>query len=166
MSWLPELLKNLSVSRSVAGALFIATACMLTLPALFPARFPSIPDEWRWLVGGLALFSGALLVMWLIAGTWKLLAKTPAALRRALPERELSSLESTFLAVLGKHQPNGAVHLQELDQSTISKLEMFQMCKGLEARGYVQLNIWERELVSLTDKGRAKALLILRQART
>jgi len=165
MNWLPELLKNLSVSRSFAGALFIATACMLALPVLFPTRFPGVPDEWRWLVGGLALFSGALLTLWCFAGIWRLIAKTPAALRSALPERELDDLESSFLALLGKRDPNGALNLEDLDQSEISKLEMYQMCKGLESRGFVELNPWHSELVSLTDKGRRKALLILRQAR-
>ena len=165
MNWLPELLKNISVSRSVAGALFIATTCMLVLPAQFPSRFPEVPDEWRWLVGGLAFFSGALLTLWCFSGTWKLVAKTPAALRKALPERELTSMEASFIALLGQHDPNGALNIADLDQSKISRLETFQMCKGLQTLGLVELNPFHKELVSLTDRGRAKALLLLRQAK-
>ena len=165
MNWLPELLKNISVSKSVAGALFIATACMLILPGLFPTQFPAVPNEWRWLVGGLSFFSGALLALWCISGAWKIIAKTPAALRKAMPERELTNLECSLLALIGINDPNGAVNLGNLDQSRILKLEMFQMCKGLESLGFVELNPWHNELVSLTDKGRARALLILRQAK-
>lgn len=165
MNWLPELLKSLSVSRSVASALFIATVCMLALPVLFPSRIPAVPDEWRWLVAGLALFSGSLLLLWSISGIGKALVKAPAALRRALPERGLTTLEASFLALLGSHEPNGALNLADLDQSKISKLEMFQMCRGLESLGFLELNPWHSELVSLTDKGRAKALLVLRQAK-
>jgi hypothetical protein len=162
VSWLPDLLKHLTVSKTVAGALFLATTALLALPKFFPDQVSAVPDQWRWLVAGLAFFSGALLCLWGASAAARALARAPAALRQALPERELEPLEAMFIELVGRHSPNESISLNDLDQSKVSKLEMFQMCKGLQARGFLTLNDYYPEIVGLTDKGRAKALALIK----
>src|SRR5690606_14216087 len=136
---------------------------MLFLPRVFPGQVAEVPDEWRWLVGGLGLFSGALLFFWFLGAVGKTITKAPKTLRSMLPDKPLTDLEMAFLAIMGSREPNGSLDLDALDHSKISKLEMFQMCKELQNRNLVQLNPFHKELVSLTDKGRKTALMIIQQ---
>ena len=166
MDWLPELLKNLTVSRSFTGALFIASISVLGLPHLAPEFAEPVPNGWRWLVIGISIFSASLLSFWLFSALWEQLAKVPKKVRGAIPVRPLTDFENSFLLFLGTDYPNDSLDIDNLNHQKTSKLELLQMCKDLEALELVRINPFNDNLVSLTESGRIKALLLARQAKT
>ena len=115
MSWLSDLLKNLTVSRSAAGALFLATLLLIVLPRRFPAVFQPVPNQWAWLVVGLCIFSCALLVFWSAQAVVSAVRRLPALARSAIPQQPSTDVEATILCHIGLKDPNGVINLDELN---------------------------------------------------
>src|SRR5690606_6583166 len=81
MSWLGDILKQLELSRTFTAALFVSSLLMLIGPKFFPHAIDTIPGQWRWLVGGTCIFSGALLAFWSAPAVWNWLLNLPSKLR-------------------------------------------------------------------------------------
>ena len=165
MGWLSDLLKNLTLSRSAAGALFVATLLLVVLPRRFPLVFQPVPNQWAWLVVGLCIFSCALLVFWLVQAAVSAMRHLPALARSAIPQQPSTDLEATILCIIGLKDPNGVLNLDELNHQYISKLEFLQACKALERKGLVEFNPFSSDLVGLTNSGRSRALELIKRAK-
>jgi hypothetical protein len=160
VDWLPNLLKNLTLSRTFSGALFLASFFLLALPHFREDLIEPVPVGWRWLVAGICIFSGALLFFWSVHGVWKLLLKVPASARNFMPARPLSEAEKAFLIFMGTDFPNESFNADDMRHKHTSKLELLEMCKQLQVAGLVSINPIYDNLISLTGKGREKALLL------
>lgn len=166
MQWLSEIITNLTVSRTTAGALFVATLLLLVLPLLFPGHIPSVPNQWQWLVLGLCIFSVSLLVFSCIHWIGSCLRKLPNhlhALRRQLPTTDL---ETAIIYLMGRDEPNGYVDVNKIyySQLNCSKLDFLQACNALKSKGLLSTAPVCSHLIRLTERGRVVALDLLKQA--
>lgn len=166
MSWLTELLKNLTISRSTTGALFIATLALLVLPPLASKYVQPVPNQWQWLVIGLCLFSAALLSFWSVKELARAYRKLPSSrLRSLLPEPRLSELELAMLLHMGTTDPNAEYDLNFMEHKKIPKLELLQACRRLEKYGYVEHTLFRTDEFMLTHRGIDRAHNLLRTQR-
>ncbi len=157
MSWLGDILKQLEISKAFTGAIFVSTLTVLVAPRFFPEAFDSVPGQWRWLVSGACIFSGALLAIWAAQPLWRFFVRAPGLILNNPKIRTPSDKELGFLAFLGENYPNDSAHLDHIQHDHISKLEALQMCFGLQRKGLVRVNPFETNLVSLTPEGREYA---------
>jgi len=78
----------------------------------------------------------------------------------------LVDTEKAFLFLLARN-PSKPIDLDDIDYSRAfgTKLEFHQLAKGLQRKGLVRINDWDDDLISLTEKGRERALEIQRQVK-
>ncbi|MFG6416379.1 hypothetical protein ACG02S_21015 [Roseateles sp. DC23W] len=72
-------------------------------------------------------------------------------------------MQSCFFWAKNPTQP---INLENIDYSRApgTKLEFHELAKGLESKVLVSINAWDDNLISLTEKGRERALAMRRQA--
>jgi len=165
MSWLNDLLKHLELSKPFAGALFISSLALLVGPKLAPNAIEAVPSQWRWLVAGTCIFSGALLSLWALPKIWNGALGTTRRVSNSHRFNPLTDRERGFIAFLGEHHPNDSANLEYLRFQEISKLEILQICAVLHRRGLVNVNRYNDNLVDLTAAGRKHALELLQRAK-
>ena len=163
MSWLTDLLKHLSLSKSFTGALFVTSLALLTGPRIAPQYFDAVPAQWRWLVIAACIFSFVLLATWAVPPLVKGTLKAPSRVRNSLRFNPPTEQERAFIYFLGLNHPNDSCNLDHLNHSKISKLELIQLCGSLQRKGLVRVNEYMDDLVSLTDSGRSYALELVKQ---
>lgn len=164
MEWIPALLKQLAVSRSVVAAAFVTSAVLYFGPRSAPSYVDPVPKEWGFAVVGVLSFSAFLLVFWGASATAKWAVRRWHSTNALLQSYELSSLESEFIAALGKN-PTESLNLDRVDYAELNqtKLEVVQLVDGLVRKKLVSTNPYSMTpLVSLTALGRERALEIQR----
>ena len=162
MAWLGDVLKHLELSKTFAAGVFISSLAMLLGPKFFPDAFDTVPNQWRWVVGGACVFSGVLLTFWAVPPAGKWLTALPSRLRNNPRINVPTPQENGFMAFLGEHFPNDSANLEALRYDKVSKLETLEMCAALHRKGLVRVNEYNDDLVSLTAAGRKYALELLR----
>ncbi|CAG0928224.1 hypothetical protein PLCT1_00674 [Planctomycetaceae bacterium] len=165
MSWLSDLLKHLSVSRSIAGAVFLTALVLAIGPRFLPQYVEPVPKEWSSVVVAALVFSGSLLLFWSVAGMWNLITRGTKRASAFLDARVLSPREQEALLALAA-KPSTSLNLEHIDyeRTPFSELELLEIMQNLERKGLVQMNQFSDNLVSLSPTGRARALAIQRQA--
>jgi hypothetical protein len=166
MDWLPGLLKHLSISKSVTGAIFVTSATLYGGPRVIPTYVEPVPKDWSAVLVGALVFSGSLLLFWAVAGAWRMVRRGANAATMALAASTLERNEEGFLAVLGMN-PNTPFHLDNVDyaQAPFTKLEVLELAESLSKKGLVRISDFNDDLVRLTSEGRKRALEIQRQLR-
>ena len=163
MSWLGDLIKHLSLSRSFTGAVFVSSLVLLTGPKLVPEAFDAVPAQWRWAVVAACLFSGVLLLIWAVPPLVKATLTAPGRLWNNPRFNPPTDQENAFILYLGKNHPNDACNIDNLNHAVISKLELIHISASLQRKGLVRVNEYMDDLVSLTERGRVYALQLVRQ---
>lgn len=166
MDWIPALLKHLGLSRSFVAAAFATSLVLYLGPRLAPNYVDPVQREWVPVVVGVLVFSGFLLLVWGAAAIWgKMLRnyKTGSAL---IASYQISEDEAGLLHALGQN-PREPLDLEAVDYAAVqlSQLEVLEMVHALNRKGLVSINPYSSKLISLTARGRERALEIQRNAR-
>lgn len=164
MEWLPALLKHLSIARSGILALFVASAALYFGPRFIPGYFETLPQEWSFAVIGIFIFSACLLLLWGVSYTWTVIKKVGGSLTTNFSALWLNGLERGLLLVLAV-RPTEPINLESVNYSeaNFSHLELLQASYQLQRKGLAQVNRYNDNLVTLTEKGRKRALKLQRK---
>ncbi len=167
MDWIPALLKHLGLSKSVVAASFVTSLALFVGPRIAPAYVDSVPREWAPVVVGVFVFTGFLLLVWGAAAIWAHLHQNWKVGSALIASYQLDELEAEFLQALGEN-PSEPLDLERVDYAAVrlSQLEVLEMVHGLNRKGLVVLNPYSSKLVSLTARGRERALEIQRGAKS
>jgi hypothetical protein len=152
-----ELLKD---SKRWAGAIFIGCAGFLC-PVLTKPFGPKPVLDIHWSAAGLLFLTGGFFVTFVLQ--WLSLAARAATseiLRAIYNAQPLSDFEKSFHLFMAKKYGYDSFHLDNINESYISKLEALHLCEGLQKRGLIEFNPFSPYLVSLSRKGRAIAVEI------
>jgi len=163
VSWLSDLIKHLSLSKSFTGAVFVTSLALIVGPRFVPQAFDAVPAQWRWAVIAACVFSSVLLLIWAVPPVVKATLSAPSRVINNPRINPPNEQESAFLFFLGKNHPNDACNLDHLNHAAVSKLELIEICASLQRKGLVKVNEYMDDLVSLTERGRAYALQLIRQ---
>lgn len=166
MDWLNDILKHLAVSRALVGAICVTAVVMALGPRFAPTVVPKSPDAWLPVIFGAMVLTGCLLLYWGVHGAFNLGARALRSARATVASANISSEETELLFAMGKN-PSESLDLDDIDydRAPFSRLELMAMISGLEKKGFVHVNEYAENLVSLTTEGRARALEIQRAAR-
>ncbi|MCX9527430.1 hypothetical protein IG547_08210 [Vibrio cholerae] len=159
MNWISDIFKDIAVSKSLTGACFITGLSLFFAPTFFPNTFDALPKIWATGTLGVIVFSGSLLVFWGLRSVKESIfgfLTTKAQHRRS---QRLSDFELNFIFELGKLADKTAdLNNINYDLAPFSKLELLDSCRTLEEKGLLDINLFDENLVSLTENGRKKAL--------
>jgi len=165
MNWLADILKNLTISKTLVAAVFVTSAVMYIGPVLGFDRIPRLQPEFVPYLFAVMLFTGCLLLFWGMAVLWNL---TRIGMRNATQFFANSSTlycPEAALLFLMSQDPTQSIDLDKIDYSHApgTKLEFHHWTKKLEIRGLARINEYNDNLVSLTDLGRKRALKVQKQ---
>lgn len=166
MDWLADILKNLTISRTLVAAVFVTSVVMYVGPILAPGGVPKLQPEFVPYLFAAMVLTGCLLLFWGLAAFWNLTRKSMRSAARVLADSTLSEPETALLFYMAT-DPTQPINLDNIDYSRApgTKLEFHLWTKQLEAKGLARINEWDDNLVSLTDMGRERALKIQKQVK-
>jgi hypothetical protein len=166
MDWLADILKNLTISKTLVAAVFVTSVVMYVGPILLPDGVPKLQTEYAPYLFATMVLTGFLLSFWGIAAFWSLIKMSMRSAARVLVDSTLSEPEIALLFFIAK-DPTQPINLNHIDYSNApgSKLEFHHLTKQLEAKGLARINELNDNLVSLTDLGRERALKIQKQVK-
>lgn len=166
MDWIPALLKHLGLAKSGVAAAFVTSLALYVGPRVAPSYVDSVPREWAPVVVGALVFTGFLLLVWGAVAIWARLRRNWRAGSALIASYQINELEAQFLHVLGE-TPREALNLERVDYAAVqlSQLEVLEIVHGLSRKGLVEINPYSSKLVSLTARGRERALEIQRGAK-
>lgn len=164
MNWISDVLKHLTVSRSFVVAIFVTSGGLLFGNLYFPKLVKPLPDQWAIAASGALIFSSVLLLWWLIPAIWNYISRLVQSVIQVLNSYSLSKLEESILLALG-NLADESLDLRTINYSEINlpKLEILNLTTSLAKKGLVRINPFEENLVSLTKRGRQRALKIQRR---
>jgi hypothetical protein len=166
MDWLADILKDLAISKTLVGAIFVTAVVMYFGPILAPGQVPALQKEFAPYLFAVMVLTGCLLALWGMAGALNASRAGIEKTATALTSFKLIDTERAILFYLAK-DPTQPMNLDNIDYTRASgtKLEFHQLAKGLAGKGLVYINDLNDNLISLTEKGRDRALEIQRQAK-
>lgn len=167
MDWLADILKNLTISKTLVAAVFVTSVVMYAGPILAPDGVPKLQSEYVPYLFAAMVLTGCLLLFWGLAAFWRLTRTSMRSAARVLTDSTLSEPETALLFLMA-NDPTQPINLDNIDYSRApgSKLEFHHWTKQLEDKGLARINEWDDNLVSLTDLGRERALKIQRQVKS
>lgn len=159
------LLKHFAVSRIVIVAAFIVATVLYVGPRVSPQYVPVTPEIWKPVIVGVGVFSGVIVFVWFITELTRRTKWCWRQLSRWIKSRRLNEDEKELLLAMG-FQPREPLNLDNIsyDQIGMSQLELLQLVNSLEEKGFVSINPYASQLISLTKEGRAKALKLQHDA--
>ena len=112
------------------------------------------------------ILSGTLLSLWVVTAGWSLLRRAVRATSTSFAASVLNQGHVDVLHAMGEH-PSRPLNLENInyDQAPFSRLEIAQLIRELEQKGFASVHSWDENLVSLTQAGRERALEIQRRAK-
>lgn len=164
MDWIPALFKHLAIARSAVVAAFVTAAIWLFAPRIAPDFLPPATKEWMPGLVSVFLFCGCLLLIWACEAIWSGASRIVAKMKAS---RRLKSVlnrdERTFLYALGQC-PADSLNLDDIDYAStpFTRLELLEVVGALADKGLVETNMYAANLVSLTDEGRKRSLVLHR----
>jgi hypothetical protein len=163
MEWLSELIKHITISRSFTGAVFITSGALVFGNWWWPDYFDPFPKEWAIPANGALIFSGTLLLFWIIPAVWRTSVNAIFWIPKRIRSRSLSPNEEGLIEILA-NLADEPLNLERLNYAAgvFSKLEVLELSAGLERKGLVEINPYDENLVKLSAEGRRRALLIKR----
>jgi hypothetical protein len=163
MEWLSELIKHITISRPFLGAVFITFGALVFGNRWCPDYFDPFPKEWAIPATGALIFSGTLLLFWIIPAAWRTSVNAIFWIAKRIRSRNLSPNEKGFIERLADFT-DGSLNLENLYYVSVgfSKLELLELSAGLQRKGFVEINPHSENLVTLSAEGRRRALRIKR----
>jgi hypothetical protein len=164
MDWLADILKNLTISKTLVAAVFVTTVVMYFGPILVHDGVPKLKSEFVAYLFAAMVLTGCLLLFWGLTAFWSITRTIMRSAARVLADSSLSEPETNLLLFMAT-DPTRPINLDNVDYSRAraTKLEFHHWTKQLEVKGLARIYEWDDNLVSLTDKGRTRALEIQKQ---
>ena len=161
MDWIPNLLKQISVSLQIAFGLFCAGSFLLFAPYFKEGLFEPLSGLYRILVWAVFVYASAILVYSLSQFFWKrsciILESTGKAWRgRTTTDEEVAFLE--WAAHKG-HQPVN-LHIEMHKTKGLYQHRLLRIAESLHAKGFIEISPYDRTIFTLTPKGREKVLAL------
>ena len=166
MQWLTDLIKHITISKILAGALFITSSILLWGPKILPAILDPTPQEWRWFILCIFIFSLSLLVLWSVMPVYRFFRAIGLLVVRHPLFNTPSQIEEILLELIGRRLANDWLDLNDAaskDGDGISKLELLALSKSLEKKGLLEIYRYDEDRVKLTPHGRNHALTLIRK---
>lgn len=166
MDWLADILKNLTISKTLVAVVFVTSVVMYYGPILYPNEVPKLQSELVPYLFAAMVLTCCLLLFWGLAVFWTLTKTSVKSAARFFVDSSLSEPEAALLCFMAQ-DPTQPINLDNIDYSRApgTKLEFHHWTKRLETKGLVCIYQYNDNLVSLTDLGRTKALEIQMQAK-
>ena len=164
MNWVSDILKHLTVSRSFVVAIFVTSGVLLFGRVHFPTVIKPLPDQWHIVASGALVFTSVLLLWWIVPAIWKTISKLYNGFAQRIGGLKLSGDEKSLLIAMG-HLADEALDLRFINYKEVglTKLEVLQLSKKLSRKGLVRINFMEENLLTLTQRGRERALKLHRE---
>lgn len=165
MSWLADILKNLAVSRILVASVFITATVMYFGPIMVPNHVPKLQDDYIPYLFGAMCLSGTILFFWFLGALWSAVKRIAEKLVQLITDfMPLSEIDSDLIFAMSQN-PTQPLNLNRIDYSHTlgTKLEYHQLTHRLEKKGLISINQFDDNIVTLTERGRKKALLIQRR---
>lgn len=161
MEWLSELVKHITLSRTLSGATFVTSASLMLGHKWLPGYIEPLPKEWGTPTSAALIFSGALLFFWLVPAVWKVGTSAIIWIPKNFLSKSLSPNEKALMQVLAK-LADESLNLNHLayQSGVLTKLEVLDVTASLARKGLLDINPFEENLVCLSSKGRRRALAL------
>jgi len=161
MDWIPNLLKQISVSLQIAFGLFCAGAFLLFASYLKAGLFDPLSGLHRVLVWAVFIYASSILIYSLSQFFWKgvclLFDKAGKAWRgRTISDREASFLE--WAAHKGCQPVN--MHVEMSGTKGLDQHRFLRIMESLHGKGFIEISPYDRTIFTLTNKGREKVLAL------
>ncbi|WP_372522827.1 hypothetical protein [Sulfuricaulis sp.] len=169
MQWLTDLIKHITISKILAGALFITSSILLWGSKILPAIIDPTPQEWRWFILCIFIFSLSLLVLWSVIPVYRFFRGIGIWVVRHPLFNTPSQIEEIMLDLIGRKFANDWLDLNNpasQDSDGISKLELLALSKSLEKKGLLEIYRFDEDRVRLTPRGRNLALTLIQKQKT
>jgi len=165
MQWLSDIFKHITISRPLTGAVFLTSASLLFGPNVLPGFFETLPREFKTPFIAAFIFSGVILLIWLIPSLYKTIKKHTSTALKFLLSIALTENEEALIKVLADFADE-SLDLRQLDYTTgaVSKLELLAIAASLSRKGLVAINPYEENLIRLSRQGRSRAIQIKAQS--
>src|SRR5690606_36674483 len=139
MQWLTDVLENLSIPRSTTGAVLIAALTLLFSSKACPEHFQPLPAELQLIVVAAAVFSGTLLLFWLVAEFSYNFNQLATHFWKRIRRQPLNSHELEVVLWLAK-KPTDPTDIGQpgYDSRPYTELELRVLLDGLVDRGLVE----------------------------
>ena len=159
MNWVSDLLKQITLSKTLTVAVFFTSITLIFGPKLFPGFLEPAPKDWQFVPAATLVFSGCFLLVWLATATWRLLIQSYWYALHTARSRTLESQEVEFLCSLAKH-PDTPINLRSINYETspLTRLEFTRISVSLASKGLVRFGPHDRAIVILTPMGEKIAL--------
>jgi len=164
MDWLNDLIKQINLSKPIAIAMFISTLILWNMKVWFGVdAFETIPLS---IVIWVCLFSGSLIVIWVLIAFYKLVKNLFITVLRKYQLRGLTELQKDFLVTLGSSEIEH-LNISRLDFKKIgvTKLEIDSLFNDLNKKGLVYVGVQNSDFVVITDYGKEIAWGIVKKLR-
>lgn len=153
MNWIPDFIKQLSISTGMACSAFFATATLLVAPELKVTFVKPAPSEWQWVIVLVCVFSGCLIVINLLSAVPKVFKRQRARYLRCLRFNPLSEGEKELLSLIALLAPNSSFDLRDAAGNELKFLDVLKDRDGLEKKGLITV-AFDENYVTLTAEGR------------
>ena len=164
MEWLNDLIKQINLSKPVAIAMFVSTLILWKMKLWFGIdALESIPLA---IVIWLCLFSGSLIVTWVLAALYKSIKNLFSKVLKRYQLGSLTELQKDFLVTLGSSEAEH-LYISRLDFKKIgaTKLEVVSLFSDLNKKGLVYVGIQNSDYVVITEYGKEVAWRIVKKLR-
>ena len=161
MDWLADIIKNLTISKTLVAAIFVTSMVMYFGPIFAPGTVPKLQLEYVTYLFAVIVLTGVLLLFWGLAATWNLTMAGMRGAARSFRNPNLSQSEGDLLFFMAD-DPTQPIDLDRIDylRTGVTKLEFHQLAKQLQEKELVNINPWNENILTLTDLGRGRALEI------
>jgi hypothetical protein len=164
MNWLSDLLRQVTVSRSLTAAAFATSAALLLGPKVLPSVVEPVPKEWQFLPAAVLVFSGCFLLLWLGTAAWRGLRHTYWSVVYSIRGRKIEDNELEVLQTLAA-RPDTPMNVRTVNYETspLSELQMSLVMDALASKGLIRFGPHERVIIFLTARGKRIAVQSMRR---
>jgi len=173
MDWIIELYKQISSSIKLALAVLLTSGSIVFLKKIDYFLVQSIPKEWIGAITIIFIFSSIFFFISIVFLVGNFIIKIGKRTKYQISNltfpvnpKSLNKLERLLMLILAE-LADKSYNLSEWDTSSHSqneipsKLEILAASKSLSKKGLIDINPFEENLISLTEKGRTIALKIM-----
>ena len=116
MDWLADILKNLTISKTLVAAVFVTSVVMYVGPIIAPDGVPKLQPEFVPYLFAVMVLTGCVLLFWGLGVLWNLTRTGMRSASRVLADSTLSEPETALLFFMAT-DPTQPINLDNIDYS-------------------------------------------------
>lgn len=165
MQWLSDLIKHLAISKAFAFAVFVTATTLLFGPQFLPEQIQGLQPEWKNVAMAAMIFSGTYIALWSMRWAWSLVARAKEIFTY-FTARNLTEGDQLFLWLIATQRYETLnLCLHDYEPGKITRLEVIHHAKRLSRLGLVRISEHDESIISLTERGKKRAVRILEEKR-